>query len=275
MKIGSFELGQGIPYIVAEVGSNWHTLADCRHAIHEAARCGANAVKFQLFSHYELYGLPEPSEGWPMSPYCLPPEWLSELKYESDKANIDFMCTAFSPEGIEKVDPFVVAHKIASTDCGHRDMLEVAFGTGKPVIVSTGGASADDIWLLHGLTPKLVMLYCVANYPAINVDLRYISELRKLGFIAGYSDHTTSWDRIPFDACHGYGAQVLEKHFTALPDLNTPDGPHSLNPATFKAMVDLIRTPVLAWGENPAEVEFRQWHKRRPTGNGFYRLKKP
>src|SRR4051812_11737073 len=84
------------PFIIAEIGSNWARYdndqknKECALAhIRAAALCGASAAKFQYFKHRELYGFDAPNR------YELPKEWLPALKAESEKANVEFMCSAF------------------------------------------------------------------------------------------------------------------------------------------------------------------------------------
>ena len=101
--------------IIAEVGSNWTTQDDVMTSIHMAKAMGADAVKFQLFSDIDLYGLPSPS----LSKYSLPKHWMPEMKRLCDKHDIEFMCTAFSVESLLYVNSFVDTHKLASSDLTH------------------------------------------------------------------------------------------------------------------------------------------------------------
>ncbi len=250
------------PFIVAEVGSNWHTYDDCKESIDLAAACGASAAKFQLFSGRELYG-PNAS---PVT-HELPGEWLEKLAARCKLRGIEFMCTAFSPEVVRLVNQYVNIHKVASSDLTDPLMLEAVKSTGKPVLLSTGASSWGDISIaLLGHKelawkgfPKdqAVVLYCNAAYPSTQHNLFMMDELKKLGFPVGLSDHSLDSVYCPLSAVKHFGAVVIEKHFKLRSEndtlkasmgdefstlgMNTPDAPHSLDPGAFKLMVDHIR----------------------------------
>jgi sialic acid synthase SpsE len=234
------KIGPGQPtFIIAEIGSNWLTLKDCKNAIVQAKACGADAVKFQLFDEKALYGR-FLNFGW--QPGQLDPGWLPELAEKAKAVGIEFMCTAFSPELIDAVDPHVTIHKVASSDCTHIRMLERLASIGKPVILSTGAHGPADIRAaleILGDTPT-VLMYCVAAYPAREIDLGCIEALRsEFRTLAGYSDHSTDALCIPLAAARA-GACVLEKHVTFI-DAGTPDSPHSLDAGQFCHMVSALR----------------------------------
>lgn len=294
-------LGWHQPYIIAEVGSNWTNLEDCLLSIRAAKASGANAVKFQIFTAKDLYGFeqesapeelseisnilrkyyPAPREGlaWPPSSipksarqsvdkYALPPEWLPKLKQEADFYGIHFMCSAFSPELAELVNPHVSIHKVASSEMYHRRLLEKLNSFGKPVVLSTAASPEADI--RQALTclqdVEVCLMYCVGSYPAKEIDFRCLRLLEKINWnkgLIGYSDHSTDIKVIPRIAMRN-GAQVLEKHFTAI-DAQTPDSPHSLNVREFGLMVQTIRNKQLPakLGPLPDERDMILRHKRR------------
>jgi sialic acid synthase SpsE len=234
-----------------------------------AKQVGANAVKFQLFDAMSLYGyLPQGAwesdleyimrlqNTWGPNPQGrikgeMPLDWLPKLADKAKAAGIDFLCTAFSPEGVKAVDPFVPYHKIASSDLTCPQMLEAVKATGKPVILSCGASSKGDIELAVNGHPKLgwkgfgdhplVLLYCNSAYPSTRHNLFLIEELRKFGKPVGLSDHSLDVIYAPLSAVRHFGAVVIEKHFKLRDDMTTPDSGHSLNPDAFKCMVDYIR----------------------------------
>lgn len=225
-------------YIVAEVGSNWENQDDLKDSISMAKSCGADAVKFQLFSAYELYGVGD----YAKMPGELPKDWLPKLAEKAQSLKIDFMCTPFSVSGVDFVDPFVKTHKVASAELTHKRMLQRLNEKGKAVFLSTGGAGEAEISYALSLLKNVpvTILYCVAAYPAKSVRLENIQDLKKkFDRPVGFSDHSTDYFTIPKTAVEK-GAVVLEKHFK-LRDMNTPDSPHSLNPTEFKMMVDYVR----------------------------------
>lgn len=282
------KIGEGEPcFIIAEVGSNWRTLDDCLESVRQAKLAGADAVKFQAFNYAALYGLREPQDEEsvcremeeagalvfrckPMAALSL--DWFPALKAQADRVGIEFMCSAFSPELIDAVDPYVNIHKVASAECTHKRMLERLRKIGKPVILSTGAHGESDIKMAKSalLDTQLVLLYCVAAYPAHEVELERISYLsRTFGTLAGYSDHTTDVLVIPA-AARLVGASVIEKHVTAIENTDTPDRGHSLTMEQFRRMVGSVRnayrterqgTGTLA--PSPAEREMVLRHNRR------------
>lgn len=267
MKVGKTDItpGTGNPYIVAEVGSNWHTFDDCVESIKEASRAGANAVKFQLFNHHALYGVSHSKKSGYDDKYELPIDWLPRLKNAADQAHIDFMCTVFDHAAARVVDPFVYAHKIASSDINYEQLLSEVNRLGKPVFLSTGAATEVEIRMACAnlSTVPAVVMYCVAAYPARNIDLTIIEKLRQFSQYTGFSDHTTDYLHVPYSAAKHYGISVLEKHFTAIKEL-TPDTPHSLNPVDFKFMVDRIRGKRTGnIGPTDEERDMILRHKRR------------
>lgn len=252
-------------FIICEVGSNWTSFEDAKDSITMAKNCGADAVKFQMFSVNELYGL-RGHYGYADTDVTHDPikEWLPKLKEKADACGIEFMCTAFSPEGLRYLDPYVKRHKIASSDLSYPELLRTAAETGKPIFLSTGGCSLGDIDCALNVLgdSSVVPLYCVSNYPAKNVNLFSLDVLSKhVDRPVGYSCHTTDW-YTPVSAVKHHSAVVIEKHFK-LRDMDTPDSAHSLLPDDFKRMVDSIRGEVRCSFPDPQELEFRLKHKRR------------
>lgn len=235
------------PFIIAEVGSNWTTLSQCKESIRVAKECGADAVKYQAFDWPSLYGVdqihvenPEriPDKWavprWMKMPHELDLRWLPDLKAEADRVGIEFMCTAFSPELVAVVDPYVLVHKVASSDAAWPQMLWAVWATGRPVLISVGAKTAEEINQIEKTVPGCVLMSCTAAYPADFSELEAITYETR-----GFSDHTLGYTAAVEAA--RLGAIVIEKHFTAFPDLQTPDRPHSLTPAQFTRMVKLIR----------------------------------
>lgn len=236
------------PYIIAEVGSCWRDFDEIKNSITLAKNCGADAVKFQLFTPKELYGQGATVEtGQP--PY-FHHGWLAGLKEKCDATGIDLLCSAFSIDGLKAVDPYVKMHKLASSENNHLRMLQRLRELGKPVLLSTGGSSYADVQKsvevltkrMPGLPdPVEVMpLYCVSDYPARRIDLRNISRYRELGSgFVGYSDHSIDSLAVPLKAVE-LGAQVIEKHVNFF-GVECPDSPHSLSKEDFKNMCSALK----------------------------------
>jgi N,N'-diacetyllegionaminate synthase len=261
------EIGDGCkPFIIAEVGSNWRTLHDCMHSISMAKQCGADAVKFQLFNKNALYGCTPCWASGSESEQALPLEWLPKLKEKADAHSVEFMCSAFSPELLDAVNPYVNIHKVASAELTHVRMLEKLRRLGKPVILSTGASGAQDIEYAIdclGVCPT-VLMYCVAAYPAQEIELETIHTIKtQFGLLMGYSDHSLDVLHVPVSAVRKYGACVLEKHFTTI-GLDTPDAPHSLTVDQFKNMVSAIRVGCVGRiGPTQEERPMLMRHNRR------------
>ena len=248
------------PFIICEVGSNWTNYDDCVQSIKEAATTGAHAVKFQLFSHKELYGLPGPQMVGE-----LPRHWVNLLARECDKAGIEFMCSAFSAEGLSFVDPYVKRHKIASSCITDKKILNAAYRKQKPVYLSTGASSLDEIKTAMNIVgSKAMPLYCVASYPAKVIDLRCIRTMSAaLHCDVGFSDHSTDALVVPRMAVQ-MGAVVIEKHYSAI-KADTPDAGHSINTEQFKLMIQSIEgtlpEPRIGWTKEEQDMVLK--HRSR------------
>lgn len=249
------------PYIIAEIGSNFRNYEDCIVSIQQAKHAGADAVKFQLYTDEELYGFKLEKE----MPGLLWRNWLPQLKYEADKFKIDFLCTAFSPDGYQTVNEYVSMHKVASAEATHLRILQKVKSFGKPVILSTGAKGKDDIHMaLEVLKPlDVTLMYCVAAYPAQDIDLYQIHSLRGIFRTSvGYSDHSTDIETIP-PLSFSHGGCMIEKHFTIIPEIETPDRPHSINPDQFKRMVFSIRERKYKPIDTPLDM-YSDWKGPRP-----------
>lgn len=273
------EIGDGCkPFIIAEIGSNWSILEDCLYSIRVAKVCGASAVKFQLFTWKHLYGDLPVDKMFGISG-ALREDWLPKLKAQADEVGIEFMCSAFSPELVEAVDPFVNIHKVASAEMNHVRILEKLRHIGKPVILSTGASTAPDIkqalFYLNGMSSivgdkveipcQVALMYCEGAYPAKNTLLSKMVLLKEtFGQLAlvGLSDHSLEVYAVPMQAIK-LGACCIEKHVNFV-DSKGPDAPHSLNQEEFTRMVKILSgevTPVL--GPSPDEQDMVTTHKRR------------
>jgi sialic acid synthase SpsE len=278
------KIGEGEPpFVIAEIGSNWGSLQDCMSSISQAKLCGADAVKFQLFDSKALYGR-EIYEGrlgheteWKPIPLkgTLPIDWLPKLAEKAKACGIEFMCSAFSPELIDAVDPHVNLHKVASSEMCHVRMLERLRAIGKPVILSTGAQHMEDIAraidVLAGRNTQtpvavpapIILMYCVAAYPANEVRLENINELRnRFHSLVGFSSHSLDYGVVPRQALE-QGASVIEVHFQAVDGIY-PDTGHSLRGFSFRRMVDILHQKQIPnLGPTPEEKPMILRHKRR------------
>ena len=247
-----------LPYIIAEVGSNYKSIEDLLKSIELAKLAGADAVKFQYFTPRDLYG---PFEADVHYSDMIPVE---NLKAYSSQVGIDFLCSAFSPESVKLLDPLVSAHKIASSEMSHIRLLEAVKETKKPLILSTGGhhiGSINQAVEFMGEDYPLILMHCNLKYPTKYVDLKKLDAVANFKGLVGYSDHTTSIDAVPVFMTKVVGVRVYEKHFNPFDYADTPDAPHSLSLKEFQVMCSLLKeTKVIDYTE---ENEGRLMHIRR------------
>ena len=227
MKLGKKNLKHDV-YLIAEAGSNHNgNYRTARRLVVEAARAGAAAVKFQLFTLETLIapeafekalGIKDPSWRQGFRKLEFPLAWLPRLRRVADRAGIDLLCTPFDlPRLARYLETDPPAVKIASGDVTFAPLLQAAGRSGLPVILSTGAATEDEITAALALTggKRTVLLDCVMAYPA-QAAAYGLSRMEKLGkkfaTPVGISDHTRS------DALASIlvqrGACVVEKHFT-------------------------------------------------------------
>lgn len=254
--------------IIAEIGSNIKSFEDCIYSIEKARESGANIVKFQLLSKFDLYG--EGSKEY--SPFKI--EWLEPLYKIAKQNEIEFMCTGFSVEGYKAINPFVNRHKIASAEVTAIDLLEAVASFKKPIVLSTGGATLDQIqsalYILKGC--PVTIMYCVPKYPAKVVSLGCIERMREIYgpfYSYGYSDHTIDAIYLPL-LFKNEGIVLLEKHVNFLNYSDTPDSIHALNFQEFSIMTRIIRGENISSDEvdNYNNKEMRdKWQRRIINGN--------
>lgn len=277
------------PFIIAEVGSNWkregyYGLDLAIRHIDDAATCGVSAVKFQFFSHNELYGVDGDDS------YQLPREYIPLLAAHCTSVGVEFMCSAFSAEGVRYIDRYVTRHKIASSEMLDPLIFEAVKKCGKPFIVSTGGAHEDEVYeLILKLDKKATVLECVAEYPAKMRDynLNAMARNAKNHVNIGVSDHTLN-NELAITAV-GFGATVFEKHFDALkfnyleiPTEATPDTCVSIGTqdlATYCNAIKLAFSAINEFRKKPSESErpmATKWRRRlkvtKPLRGGIDRL---
>ena len=131
---------------IVDIGSN-HVTNDvpsksrALELIHAAAESGATDVKFQLFD--KLYR--DSSQQKNISKIALPKNWIDELRNKCDELGVNFLCTPFSLNAVDYLETFVKEWKIASWDITFEPMIKKIGKSGKPVIMSTGGATSKEI----------------------------------------------------------------------------------------------------------------------------------
>jgi sialic acid synthase SpsE len=288
----SYDLNRRSVFIVAEAGSNWRVgskardLAMCRRLIEVAASADVNAVKFQLFRAKTIYALGsgpcdhlmqkgiQEDIGRVFEDLELPDDFLPDLAQWCREAGVELIISAFSERDFRAVDPFVRYHKIASPELHHPGLLQLAANSGKPVFLSTGISTLEEIeWALSFFPPErrqeVVLLQCTVEYPTspAAMNLATLPVLAKrFGCLTGLSDHSLNPLVAPV-AATALGARVIEKHFTLHRSLVGPDHSWAITGEELRQMVRAVRTCETMLGDTakeiqPAELPLRRFSRR-------------
>jgi N,N'-diacetyllegionaminate synthase len=258
--------------IIAEAGVNHNgDLARARQLIDEAAKAGADLVKFQTFSANRLVTRmatkadyqtqttdKKESQHEMLRRLELSAEMHKELIEHCAARNIGFFSTAFDIESIDLLVSLGQDHfKIPSGEITNLPYLRRIGRLGQAVILSTGMATLGEIEaaidvLEQAGTPRanITVLHCTTEYPTpmTEVNLRAMQSIqRAFGVAVGYSDHTPGIEVAI--AAVAMGASVIEKHFTMDRNLPGPDHKASLEPEGLMAMVAAIRNIEIALGD--------------------------
>jgi N-acetylneuraminate synthase/sialic acid synthase len=250
-------------YVIAEIGHNHQgSLEKALGLITAAAGCGASAVKFQKRDNRTLYvrsmyDKPYENENSYGATYGEHREALEfgpaeyrEMVRHAKSLGIDIFATAFDFKSADFLREFEMpAYKIASGDLKNIPLMKYVAGFGKPMIISTGGATMDDVQRAYDavmpVNRQLCILQCTAAYPAEAEDLhlKVIATYRERfpDVTIGLSDHFNGISMAV--VAYVLGARVIEKHFTLNHTWKGTDHAFSLEPAGFTKMVrDLHRT---------------------------------
>ena len=268
-------------FVIAEAGVNHNGDPELALALVEAAAAaGADAVKFQTFRADAVAASTAPKAAYQLAATDagesqvamlarleLTPDTFAVLKRETERRGLLFLSTPFDRGSVDLLDRLGVhAFKVASPDLTNLLLLAEIGRTGKPVLLSTGIGTLDEVEagfraLIAAGAPGVVVLHCVSDYPAAAEDanLRAMATMaERLHCPIGYSDHT---DGIEIAlAAVALGACVLEKHFTLDRSLPGPDQRASLEPGEFVELVAGVRRVEAALGsgaKEPTDAELR------------------
>ena len=278
-------------FIIAEAGSNWkcgsyeNDLKRGKELIKIAASCGADAVKFQTYrpettyvsdagtsSYLSKHGINEDINKI-FENLAMPYEMIPELAKYAQEQKILFMSTPFSVNDAKQIDPFVSIHKIASFEINHIRLIEFIAKTKKPIILSTGASTYDEIDFAVNLVKKthnkLALLQCTSKYPCSleSLNLSVIPHMKsRYDLPVGLSDHSIDPVIGPVLAV-GLGSIIIEKHFTLDRNLPGPDHAFALIPSELELMIKSVRIAELAKGNGKKiildeELELRRFATR-------------
>jgi pseudaminic acid synthase len=288
-SVGNRAVGDGHPvFIVAEMSANHGgSLEQAIRVLRAAKASGADAVKIQTYTADTMtLNLSRPPfvvnlDAWAgRTLYDLyeeahtPWEWHPKLKAVADEIDIPLFSSPFDSTAVDLLEEIgVPAYKVASFELVDHALLVRIARTGKPVMMSTGMASleeiADAVAVLRRASPSvdLALLKCTSAYPADprEANLRTIAHLAEtFACVAGISDHTMS-PAVPIAAV-ALGAHIIEKHFCLSRSAGGPDSTFSLEPDEFSALVRDVRLTEAALGRvnyqlSPSELRSRAYRR--------------
>ena len=285
LEINGRKVGPGHPvYLVAEVSANHSQKFDQAAAIIEAAaKAGADAIKLQTYTAdtltirsdepcfkisggtlwdgktlHDLYG--EAYTPW---------EWHPKLKKVANDLGMDLFSTPFDSTAVDFLDQMgVPVHKIASFEAVDIALIEKAARSGKPLIISTGMATLDEVRdaveaAKRGGADQVALLKCTSAYPAVpdEMNLKAIELLANTFKIpVGISDHTMGIEVSV--AAVALGACIIERHVTISRKIESADSSFSLEPHEFRALHDAVRNVEKALGQARMDVTAHEQKSR-------------
>ena len=267
-------------YFVADIAANHDgDLERAKALIYLAAEAGADAAKFQHFQAHTIVsdagfkalgGQQSHQAKWDKSVFEVYEDasvdlgWTPALKETCDQAGIVFFTSPYAQDLVEHVDEYVQAYKIGSGDITWPGIIEHIARKQKPYILATGASTLDDVQravdIALSINPRLALLQCNTNYTASLENFKYVN-LNVLKtyramypeLVLGLSDHTPSHATVLGSIA--LGARIIEKHFTDDTSRAGPDHAFSMDPMTWREMVDRSRELEYALGAGCKRVE--------------------
>ncbi|MGE8502066.1 MAG: pseudaminic acid synthase [Pseudomonas sp.] len=258
IEVAGVGIGEGCPpFIIAEMSANHGgSLERAKKLVTAALEAGASAVKLQTYTA-DTITLRSDNEEFRISGglwdgrtlYDLyeeahtPWEWHKPLFEHARKIGITMFSSPFDNTAVDLLEDLnAPAYKIASFEAVDLPLIKYVASTGKPMIISTGMADAEEIQeaidaAREGGCKELAILHCVSGYPAPAEDynLKTIPDMiQRFGLVTGLSDHTL--DNTTAIASVALGASIIEKHFTLDRNGGGPDDSFSLEPADLAAL---------------------------------------
>ncbi|MFH1776593.1 MAG: N-acetylneuraminate synthase family protein [Candidatus Omnitrophota bacterium] len=281
IRIGKKVIGKDKPlYFIADIAANHD--GDLHRAfklIEMAKESGADAAKFQNFQAdkivsrkgFESLGKQLSHQAkWNKPVYeiykdaSIPFEWTVELKDKCGQVGIEYFSSPYDFESVDLIDPYVNVYKIGSGDITWPGILEYIARKGKPVIIATGSSTMEEVEkamaLLWYCNKNIVLMQCNTNYTGdrenfkflnLNVLKTYAKSFPEA--ILGLSDHTPGHTAVL--GAVALGARVFEKHFTDDTGRTGPDHKFSMDPCSWKEMVQSANELYSALGDGIKKIE--------------------
>ena len=281
IKICEKLIGNNYPtYFIADIAANHDgDLSRAKDLIFKAAEAGADAAKFQHFQANTIVSKKGFSslgsqlshqKTWEKSVYEVYKDasvnlnWTTTLVETCKSAGIPFFTTPYSLEVVDYLDQYVPAYKIGSGDITWLEMIKKIASKNKPYIIASGAFNFDEVVkavdIASTINKKLCLMQCNTNYTASLENFKYINlnvlKTYKSNFpniILGLSDHTPGHTTVL--GAVSLGAKVIEKHFTDDNNRVGPDHKFSMNPKSWREMVDRTRELELSLGKEIKVVE--------------------
>ncbi len=281
LSIQGVPIGENHPtYFIADIAANHDgDLQRAKDLIFQCAQAGAQAAKFQHFKAETIvsdHGFRTLGSGqshqanWKQSVFevyqgaSVSLDWTQALKETCDQAGIAFFTSAYAMDLVDHIDPYVPAYKIGSGDITWVEMIEYIAAKGKPYILASGASTMDEVHRAVSaalrINPQLCLMQCNTNYTASVENFSYImlNVLRSYRqmypqLTLGLSDHTPGHATVL--GAVALGARMVEKHFTDDIHRVGPDHAFSMNPHTWRDMVDRTRELENALGTGIKKVE--------------------
>ena len=284
-KIGKKYIGDDFPtYFVADIGANHDgSIKKAIQLIKTAKKCGADAAKFQHFhadtivsnsSFKSLKNQLSHQSKWKKSVFEVYKEasinlkWTPILKKECKKIGIDFFTSPYSFDLVDHVNKYIPAYKVGSGDITWLELVKYIASKQKPYIIATGASNLTDVKRIYKccikINKKISIMQCNSNYTAESKNINFVNlnvlKTYKKCFpraVLGLSDHTFGHSSVL--GAITLGARIIEKHFTLDNSLEGPDHKFSMNPTTWREMIESSRELEKTLGSSKKKIESNEF----------------
>lgn len=267
-------------YFIADIAANHDgSLERAKELIYLARESGADAAKFQNFTAAKIvsaYGFENlgaqmsHQSKWKKSVFevyqdaSIPHDWTQTLCEYCREVGIHYFSSPYDFDAVDMLEPYVPAYKIGSGDITWPEMLRKIAEKRKPVLLATGASEIGEIVhavdVIRTVNQDLILMQCNTNYTASHENFSYIQlnvlktfQLLFPDIVLGLSDHTPGHTTVL--GAVALGARVIEKHFTDDTRRVGPDHGFSMDPSSWREMVQRTRELELALGTTVKIVE--------------------